>query len=103
MNHVLRSILVVLTFLFPWAAAAQEAERPQVVPVEKAPFHVPTFRNEYVTMLNVYIPAGRTARYHQHSIDFVFTVVEAAKTKAQVLGQEVVEHKLPAGSVFFAG
>jgi hypothetical protein len=103
MNHVLRLILVVLTFFFPWAATAEEAERPQVVPVEKAPFHVPTFRNEYVTMLNVYIPAGRTARYHQHSIDFVFAVVEAAKVKAQVLGGEVVEGKLPAGRVIFAG
>lgn len=73
------------------------------MPVEKAPFHVPTFMNEYVTILNVYIPAGQTARYHQHSIDLVATVVETAKARAQVLGEEVVERKLPAGTVLFSG
>lgn len=97
-----RSLLVVFTFLLPWAATAEEAERPQVVPVEKAPFHVPTFRNEYVTMLNVNIPAGRTSRYHKHSIDFVYVVVETAKIRAQALGEEAKDFNLPVGTVAFS-
>jgi hypothetical protein len=81
--------------------SAQDATQP-VVPMEKAPFHVPTFRNEYVTMLNIYIPAGRqTASYHKHSIDYVFVSVDAAKYTAQELGKEVLEPKFPAGTVLF--
>src|ERR1700692_4820917 len=90
-----RSLLVVLTILLPWAATAQDAERPQVVPVEKAPFHVPAFRNEYVTMLNVNIPAGRTTLYHRYSIDYAYAVVETAKLKAQVLGLRAEDFDLP--------
>jgi hypothetical protein len=43
-----RSLLVALTIFLPWDATAQDGERPQIVPVEKAAFHVPAFRNEYL-------------------------------------------------------
>jgi len=99
-----RSVLVVLTFLLPWTAAtARDDEGPTVVPVERAPFHVPAFRNEFVTMLNVNIPAGRTTLYHKHSIDYVYAVVETAKLKAQVLGEQAGDFDLPFGKVFFSG
>jgi hypothetical protein len=98
-----RSLLVVLTILLPRTATAQNEAGPKVVPVEKAPFHVPAFRNEYVTMLNVNIPAGRTTLYHRHSIDYVYAVVETAKLKAQVFGEQVGDFDLPFGKVFFSG
>ena len=90
-----------LALSFAQSAIAQD-NAALVVPVEKAPFHVPAFKNEYVTMLNVYIPAGRTAGYHKHSIDYVFVFVERAKTKAQVLGEQPVDRDIPAGTVNYA-
>jgi hypothetical protein len=46
-------------------APAQEA----VVPVEQAAYHVPVMSNEYVTVLNVRIPPGRSSGFHRHSLD----------------------------------
>src|SRR5260221_6216593 len=89
------SFLGALAFAVPHFATAQDAARPQVVPVERAPFHVPAFGNEFVTLLNVNIPAGRTASYHRHSLDMISVVVESAKTKTQVLGDDPVEALTP--------
>ncbi len=50
-------------------------EAPQAVPVEEAPYHVPAFRNELVTVLNVLIPPQRTSGYHRHSLDSVGVLV----------------------------
>jgi hypothetical protein len=95
------SVLIALAFVVPHAATAQDAPRTQVVPVEKAPFHVPMFGNEFVTMLNANIPAGRTASYHKHSLDMISVVVESAKTRTQVLGETPIEAQTPspAGAV----
>src|ERR1700730_19040540 len=64
---------------------------------------VPAFKNEYVTMLKVYIPPGRTAAYHKHSIDFVSCWVEAAQIRVQVLGLDPTEPKVPTGAVVYNG
>lgn len=40
-----------------------------VVAVEQAPYHVPVMSNEYVTVLNVRIPSGRSSGFHRHSLD----------------------------------
>jgi mannose-6-phosphate isomerase-like protein (cupin superfamily) len=59
-----------------FANAAKTQEAPSPVPVEQGAYHVPTFRNEYVTVLNVNIPGKRTTDYHIHSHDQVCVVVE---------------------------
>jgi hypothetical protein len=84
-------------------AFSQNSEVPVVVPVKKAPFHLPIFSNESVILLNVTIPPGRTAGYHRHETDSVFVIVEAARTRGQVLGAEPVEGQAPRGSVSYAG
>jgi putative phosphonate metabolism protein len=56
------------------------------VPTAKASFHVPAFQNDYVTLLNVYIPPGRNTGYHVHTLDMVTVIVEDADTTAQSLG-----------------
>jgi hypothetical protein len=56
----LKLSLIALAFSLPQSATAQDSTL-RVVPVEKAPFHITAFRNEYVRMLNVHVPPGRTA------------------------------------------
>jgi hypothetical protein len=60
-------------------AAAQSG--PTVVPVEKAPYHMPIFKNDLAMLLNVYLPpgAGKGAQvYHTHSRDQISVLVQAA-------------------------
>ena len=45
--------------------AAAQSETP--VPILKAPYHLPVFRNEYITLLNIYVPPGRNTGYHTHT------------------------------------
>ena len=49
-------------------AAAQEDRG---VPILSAPYHLPVFRNEYVTLLSVFVPPGRTTGYHTQTSDSV--------------------------------
>ena len=46
------------------------------MPVDQSAYHVPVFRNQYVTVLRVNIPAKRTTDYHIHSNDQTCVVVE---------------------------
>jgi hypothetical protein len=34
--------------------------------MDKAPFHIPVFSNDYLILLNVNIPPGRNTGYHIH-------------------------------------
>jgi hypothetical protein len=54
-------------------AFADEAASPDgpPVPIVKAPFHLPVFKNDYVTLLNIFVPPGRTTGYHIHTGDSV--------------------------------
>jgi hypothetical protein len=95
--------LIPLTLVLPLLCLQAVAAEESVVPVERAPFHVPAFKNEYVTMLNVYIPPGRTTGYHKHSMDYVSCWVEEAQIRNQLLGLDPIEPKNPAGTVIYNG
>jgi quercetin dioxygenase-like cupin family protein len=82
---------------------AAEADEPIVVPVERAPFHVPVFANEYIQMLKVEIPAGRVGAWHKHSIDLAGVVTETHGAVVQVLGQAAAPVDVKPGQVIFAG
>jgi hypothetical protein len=41
------------------------------IPAHKASFHVPVFQNDFVRLLNVNIPPGRSTGYHLHVPDLV--------------------------------
>jgi hypothetical protein len=91
-------ILAALTLALP-AAAQEEAS---AVPVDKAPFHVPVFRNDYVALVNVYIPPGRVAGYHTHSLDQISVLVADADMVGQVLGEQPTPaRRNPRGNVNF--
>src|SRR5215467_1102138 len=83
MKSFFSAIFVIAALAFPQAGSAQDAPPIHVLPVDRTPFHVIAFANEYVRMLNAEIPAGRVASYHQHSTDSAFVIVESAKVRAQ--------------------
>jgi hypothetical protein len=56
MRHLFAASLLACAFALP--AAAQDEGPP--VPVDKAAYHVPVFRNEYLTLLRVNIPSKRS-------------------------------------------
>ena len=58
------------------------------VPVEKAAYHWPIFRNDYVMLLRVYMPPGKGSNFHIHSLDQISVLVEAGANAGQVFGKE---------------
>lgn len=56
------------------------------VPIEQAPYHLPIFSNEYVTVLKIDIPPKRDTGYHTHTRDSVSVNIEPADNVNQDLG-----------------
>lgn len=106
-----KSVWCWLAVLVASPAAAQPAARdeepdvvPQVVPVEQAPYHVPAFRNELVTVLNVHIPPQRSSGYHRHSLDSIGVLVnDTALTRQTLGGEPTVAAPRDGGSTSFSG
>ena len=67
-------------------ATAQDEGPP--VPVEKAAYHWPVFRNDYVMLLRVYMAPGKGSNYHVHSLDQISILIEAGANAGQVFGKE---------------
>jgi hypothetical protein len=75
---VATSLAALACALAPPAVAQSERV---VVPVEKAPHHLPIFKNDLVMLLNVYQPPGSGVGaqiYHTHSRDQISVLVQAA-------------------------
>ena len=71
------------------ALALPAAAENTVVPVERAPYHRPVFRNDQVMLLSVYLPPGAPRGpevYHTHSFDQLSVLVEATDMTNQALG-----------------
>ncbi len=88
MKVVLRASLVVLVCIFAAPATAQDEE--VGVPIVKAPYHLPIFTNEYVTVLKIDIPPGRNTGYHTHTEDSVSVNIVPADMTNQNLGSSEV-------------
>ena len=69
MRQAVFASIVVLCVALALPASAQLEDKP--VPMEKAPFHIPVFQNDYIILLNVNIPPGRNTGYHTHYADSV--------------------------------
>jgi hypothetical protein len=97
------ALLSLLTLGIALEASPQSATPPQV-PVEEAPYHVPAFRNELVTVLNVFIPPKRASGYHRHSLDSVGVLVSDTQRTGQVLGADATVTPLRGrGTASFTG
>lgn len=79
-------LLLCAVTLLAQPGRALEPSETYVAPVERTPFHVPTFRNDAVAMLNILIPPGRVAPYHRHSRDFAFVLVRESDLLVQNWG-----------------
>jgi hypothetical protein len=86
MRHVIAVVFVALVSTFVHPPLMAQGEGPGV-PIEKAPYHLPVFTNEYVTLLNIYIPPQRNSGYHIHSGDSVSVNIEDADMTNQDLGK----------------
>src|SRR6185503_11753492 len=97
MKALLASLLVAL------AASAEAQSDVAVLPVEQTPYHVPVFRNELVTVLNVFIPPHRTSGFHRHTLDTVGVLIADTPRTGQLPGAEpTVTAQRPRGSVNFS-
>jgi hypothetical protein len=84
-------------------AIASEGSAQTVLPVEQAPYHVPVFSNEYVTVLNVFIPPQRSSGYHRHSLDTIGVLINDADRTGQAAGAAAtVTPRRGPGSVNFS-
>jgi len=97
MKTLLASLLVALA----WSAGAQSDVT--VLPVEQTPYHVPVFRNDLMTVLNVFIPPHRTSGFHRHVLDTVGVLITDTPRTGQIPGAEpTVTAPRPRGSVNFS-
>lgn len=96
MRHVISASLLVLACLLAQPVSAQISaqtsaqleEKP--VPMDKAPFHIPVFSNDYLILLNVNIPPGRNTGYHTHYADSVSVNLSPASQTSQTFGSSEV-------------
>src|SRR5262245_20630582 len=65
------------------------------VPILKAPYHLPVFTNEHVTVFKVFIPPGRSTGYHTHTEDGVSVSIVPADITNQNLGSAGVTRLEP--------
>ncbi len=84
------------------APLATAQSGPAIVPVEAASYHVPVFSNDYVIVLNVFIPPGRESGYHRHSLDLVAVLMsDTARTNQTPGGEPIARPAVARGTVTF--
>src|SRR4249919_1946792 len=88
MRPVISASVFALACALALPAAAQLEDKP--VPMDKAPFHIPVFANEYLILLNVNIPPGRNTGYHIHYADSVSVNLSPAWQTNQNFGSNEV-------------
>ena len=88
MRRFIAASLAGLTCAFVQPAMAQNEEK--AVPIEKAPYHRPVFTNQYVTLLDIYIPPGRNTGYHIHAQDSVSVNISVGDQTNQNFGSTEV-------------
>lgn len=60
------------------------------VPVREEPRHQVAFQNQYLRLLDVWIPAGDTTFFHVHEIPSLFVVLSKTLTASQIKGEDWV-------------
>jgi hypothetical protein len=88
MKGVISASFLVLGCVLAGSAMAQLEDKP--VPMDKAPFHIPVFQNDYLILLNVNIPPGRNTGYHIHYADSVSVNLSPASQTNQNYGSSNV-------------
>jgi len=93
MRHVISASLFLLSCALVQPAAAQPASaqlEDKPVPMDKAPFHIPVFSNDYLILMKINIPPGRNTGYHTHYADSVSVNLTPASQTNQNYGSSEV-------------
>jgi hypothetical protein len=93
MRALLTASLVVCACALAYPAAAQQ--EPVAVPIDKASYHWPVFKNDYVTVLRVLFPPGKGSNYHTHSTDQFGVIIDVGNNSNQLPGQEPTPPRPP--------
>ena len=97
----MKPIISASLFLLAWALAhpafAQLEDKP--VPMDKAPFHIPVFSNDYIILMKINIPPGRNTGFHTHYADSVSVNLSPASRTNQVYGESEVSGPAIAGEM----
>jgi len=88
MRQVISASLFVLSCVLAQPAFAQLEDKP--VPMDKAPFHIPVFSNDYLILMKINIPPGRNTGYHTHYADSVSVNLTPASQTNQNYGSSQV-------------
>jgi len=86
MRNLIATLCVAFVCLISQAAIAEDEVH--AVPIEKAPFHLPVFKNEYVTVLKIDVPPHRNTGFHTHTTDSVSVNIEPADMANQLPGEK---------------
>ena len=86
MRHVISASMIWVACALALPVAAQD----KPVPMDQAPFHVPIFANDYITLLSINIPPGRDTGFHTHYADSVSVNLSAAIRTDQTYGSSEV-------------
>jgi hypothetical protein len=70
--------------------SAKAQDENAAVPVEKAFYHLPVYHNDYVIMIDAYIPPGGKSNWHTHSLDEFSVVIQGASQTAERPGMPPV-------------
>jgi quercetin dioxygenase-like cupin family protein len=87
---------VMLAALVPAAALHAQAKG---VELEHESKHHEVFKNDFVEVFNVIVPAGDSTLYHNHRDDYVFVTFGGANLKSQKLGAEKADLIIADGEV----
>jgi quercetin dioxygenase-like cupin family protein len=85
MNMQLAIYFAVAIFACSQSIAATADD--QVVQLEQSAYHVPVFKNDYVTVMNIDMPPGRGSDFHNHNRDQIS--VYLAEYPAEAMGQDL--------------
>jgi hypothetical protein len=86
MRHKIAMLSAALACVLAPAAWAGDEET--AVPIEKAPFHLPVFKNDYVAVFKIDLPPHRNTGFHTHSTDIVLVNIEDADVTNQLPGEK---------------
>jgi hypothetical protein len=71
------------------------------VPVREEPRHKPVLQNQYIRLLDVWLPPGDTTMYHIHATPSLFVVLTNTLTTSQIKGGTWVSDRSAAGKTWY--
>jgi hypothetical protein len=87
--------LIIFSISLSLSASSQE------VPVREEPRHKPVLQNQYIRLLDVWLPPGDTSLYHIHATPSLFVVLSNALTSSQIKGRPWANELAAVGKAWY--